>query len=394
MIYDKLRKVVHNYKYEKRWNAALNSRKRGHLQEVFDACKNANITLTEQPGEAEWLQKWSQLTPKVSIEFYRFYSTFIGPNPNILPDDIFHAIIDPIINDKISLPVFLNKNLYEILISKDAFPICIFRNINGDYLDCNYKDIHMDEAQLDRLLLKNDKIISQGRFIVKPTQETGRGKGVHLFCLKDGEWISDNNKRMSLGYLNREYGRDFIIQECIEPSNFVRQFNPVSYSTCRIYTYRSVIDGSMHFLGGYLRVGDVGSFKDNIGSGGFAIPILQDGSLASFASNGTRKRFEIVNGINLKNNNFKVPNFKKALELAYYGAEKNPLNRVLSFDILLDKNNDPHIVEFNLRAQTITTMQTTYKTFFGEYTDEIIDYCLNKLKRGYYPVYASYLKKY
>ena len=41
-----------------------------------------------------------------------------------------------------------------------------------------------------------------------------------------------------------------------------------------------------------------------------------------------------------------------------------------------------------------TTMQTTYKTFFGEYTDEIIDYCLSKLKRGFYPVYSSYLKKY
>lgn len=393
MILKKIKKVVNNYRYEKRWNNTFRLCKKVHLREIGEACKQANITLQPKPGEEEWLRKWSCLTPHLSIESYRFYSEFIGNDPNILSDDIFHAIIDPIINDKVSLPVFLNKNLYEILISKEAFPVCILRNMNGDYLDSNYKDIKMDVAQLDRILLKNDRIMSQGRFIIKPTQETGRGKGVHLFCLRDGKWISDHNKCFSLNYLKEEYGKDFIIQECIEPSDFVRQFNPTSYSTCRLYTYRSVIDGSMHFLGGYLRVGDLGSFKDNIGSGGYAIPILQDGSLASFASNGTRNRFETVNGVDLKRGCFKVPNFEKALELAYFGAEKNPLNRVLSFDIILDKMNQPHIVEFNLKAQTITTMQTTYKTFFGEYTDEIIDYCLTKMKKGYYPVYSSYLKR-
>ncbi len=393
MISKKIRDVVNNYRYERRFNDRLKLCRKVHLSEVNKACQQANISLHPQPGEEEWLRKWSRLTPHVSIESYRFYSEFLGNDPNILSDDIFHAIIDPIINDKVSLPVYLNKNLYEILISKDAFPICIFRNINGDFLDNSYKDFTMDEPQLDRMLLKNDRIISQGKFIVKPTQETGRGKGVHLFCYKEGKWIGDNNEYFSLTYLKKEYGKDFIVQECIEPSDFVRQFNPTSYSTCRIYTYRSVIDGSMHFLGGYLRVGDVGSFKDNIGSGGYAIPILQNGTLASFASNGTRKHYETVNGIDLKGGCFKVPNFEKVLELAYFGAEKNPLNRVLSFDILLDKKDQPHIVEFNLKAQTITTMQTTYKTFFGEFTDEIIEYCLNKMKNGYYPIFSNYLRK-
>ncbi|MCR4919110.1 MAG: hypothetical protein K5928_04755 [Prevotella sp.] len=367
--------------------------KKVHLREINEACKQAHITLHEQPGEEEWIRKWSRLSPHLSIESYRFYSEFLGNDPNILSDDMFHAIIDPIINDKVSLPVYLNKNLYEILISKEAFPICIFRKMNGDYLDSDYKDFNMDENRLDKILLKNERIISQGRFIVKPTQETGHGKGVHLFCYKEGKWVGDNNDLFSLTYLEEKYGKDLIIQECIEPSDFVRQFNPTSYSTFRIYTYRSVVDGAIHFLGGYLRVGDVGSFKDNIGSGGYAIPISKDGTLASFASNGTRKQYETVNGIDLKGGHFMIPNFEKVLELAYLGAEKNPINRVLSFDILLDKKNQPHIIEFNLKAQTITTMQTTYKTFFGEFTDEIIDYCLNKMKNGYYPVYLNYLRK-
>ena len=390
----KLRKVVHNYKYKKRWNASLEGRKKGHLHEISEACKESNLVLTEQPGEIEWIKKWSRLTPNLSVEFYRFYSLFIGNDSNILPDDVFHAIIDPIINDKISLPAYLNKNLYEKIVSPEVFPVCVLRNMNGDFLDRDYKDLQMTESLFEKIILKNEKLIQQGRFIVKPALETGRGKGVHLFCYKEGKWISDDNKEMSLLYLEREYGRDFIIQECIEPSAFVRQFNPISYSTFRIFTYRSVIDGAIHFLGGYLRVGNVGSFKDNLGGGGFAIPILDEGWLAPFASDESRNRYESVNGVDIKNHHCQIPNFDRIIDLAFFAAKANPMNRVLAFDILLDNNNNPHIIEINLRAQTIMTMQTTYKTFFGEYTDEIIEYCENKLKRGYYPVYPSYLRKY
>lgn len=366
---------------------------KAHAREIAQMCKSANITLRPVEGEDEFLAKWRPLMKNVNIDSYRFYSQFIGCDPNILPDDLFHAVIDPLINDKPSLPVYLNKNLYELLISKDAFPVCVIRNMNGDFLDKDYRDIQMNDKVFEEIIVNNQRLISQGRFILKPTVETGRGKGVRLFTYQNGIWLSNDGKELSLDFINKEYFADYIIQECVEPSDFVKQFNPTSYSTCRIYTYRSVKDGSMHFLGGYLRIGDTGSFKDNIGSGGFAIPIMNDGSLAHFASNGTRNRYHEVNGINLKNNTFYIPNFDKVLRLAFEGARRIPLDRVLSFDVLLDKDNNPHIVEFNLKCQTITTMQTTYKTFFGEFTDEIIEYCLEKIKKGHLQTYSFYLKK-
>ena len=36
-------------------------------------------------------------------------------------------------------------------------------------------------------------------------------------------------------------------------------------------------------------------------------------------------------------------------------------------------------IEFNIKNQTVTTVQTSGKTFFGEFTDEVIDYC--KIRR-------------
>lgn len=393
MISRRILSVVNNYRYEKRFNDTLKLCKKVHLREIENACKQANITLHAQPGEEEWLRKWSRLTPHVSIESYRFYSEFLGNDPNILSDDIFHAIIDPIINDKVSLPVYLNKNLYEKTMPQCSFPVCVIRNMNGDYMDRDYKDLQMTESLFNNMVIENQRLIQQGRFIIKPALNTGRGRGVHLFCYKDGKWVSDDNKTLSLDYLSKEYRSDFLIQECIEPSDFVRQFNPSSYSTFRIFTYRSVKDGEMHFLSGCLRIGDVGSFRDNVSTGGYAIPILDDGVLASYASNGTRKKYTIVNGVNLKEETYKIPNFDKILALAFEGAKMNPLNRVLCFDIILDTNNMPHIIEYNLKAQTIITIQATYKPFFGEFTDEIIEYCLSKMKNGYYPVYSNYLRK-
>ena len=63
--------------------------------------------------------------------------------------------------------------------------------------------------------------------------------------------------------------------------------------------------------------------------------------------------------------------------------------RLLSYDIILDQNNVPHIIEFNTRSQTVTTVQTTTKTFFGEYTDEVIDYCLKNKHRISYQINFS-----
>ena len=47
--------------------------------------------------------------------------------------------------------------------------------------------------------------------------------------------------------------------------------------------------------------------------------------------------------------------------------------------IILDEANIPHVIEFNIKNQTVTTVQTSGKTFFGEFTDEVIDYC--KIRR-------------
>ena len=103
------------------------------------------------------------------------------------------------------------------------------------------------------------------------------------------------------------------------------------------------------------------------------------GKLYPFASNIKRQRFDNINGISLTENQFVIPNFDKVLEYVFEVAKRNIPNRLLSFDVMLDKQNHPHLIEYNIKWQTVTTVQTTTKAFFGEFTDEVIDYCKRNL---------------
>ena len=375
-----MKKKFFNFIYQVLYYKYLYGHIRIHAKQIKRFSKLAGVDLVSKDGEKEYLEKWGKIYPRVSPRFYRFYSSFIGNDPNIVPDDCFHTIIEPLLNNQNALSTYSDKNMFELLFPKEYFPICILRNMGGCYMDRDYNALQMDKELLSRILISNEKIKKQGRFIVKPATETGGGKGVRLFILdSSGKWISNDGLEFSLTFLNKTYKRDFIIQECIEPCEFVRQFNPVSYSTIRIFTYRSVKDEKPHFIGGYLRVGAKNSFRDNMGSGGYSCPITEDGHLLSFASNIKRQKFDNINGVSLTGSNFVIPNFEKVLSYVFEVAKKNVPNRLLSFDVMLDRNNAPHLIEYNIKSQTVTTVQTTTKAFFGEFTDEVIDYCKQNL---------------
>lgn len=56
--------------------------------------------------------------------------------------------------------------------------------------------------------------------------------------------------------------------------------------------------------------------------GGYACPIKADGTLAKFATDSQRKRYDNINGISLTENTFEIPNFDKVMELVTYVAKR------------------------------------------------------------------------
>jgi len=382
-----MKKVIKYILYKLIYKHFENVYKTAHRKEMKMFCADANVKLKKLPNEREHIDKWKKIYHSVDLKFFRFYANYIGQDINIVPDDIFHIIIEPILNNQRSLSTYSDKNMYEKLLSPQIFPTCIIRNIDGDYLDKEYEIIDLNEDLFNNLVLKNEELIKDGKIIIKPTIDTCAGNGVRLFKIQEnGDWLSNDDHILTLSYLKLTYRKNFILQRTIEPSDFIRQFNQTSYSTLRIITYRSVKTDIPHILGMYLRVGATGSFKDNVWGGGYACCIQENGVLSNFASDSKRKKYNEINGISLTDSEFRIPNFSKVEELVKSTAKQIIPNRLLSFDIMLDKDNNPHVIEFNLKHQTVTTLQTLQKAYFGEYTNEVIDYCQKNLNKITYQI--------
>lgn len=362
--------------------------KRNHAKELKNYLSATGIKLKHQEQETEFLKKWSSLMPlgKINIGLYRFYAHYLGDDPRIITDDVFHITVEPCLNNQGAISVFGDKNMFERILPQKYFPVCVLRNMEYDYLDHDYHIIQMDNAEFRERILQDEYLCRKGKLIVKPATDTGGGLGVRLFTYNGNIWVSNDGATLTLDFLEKKYKRNFIIQEALEPCTFVKQFNPSSYSTFRIFTYRSVITDEPHFIGGYLRVGAKDSFKDNIWGGGYAIPINSDGTLATYASDAQRKRYDCVNGISLKDKILEIPNWNKIIGLCYDIAMKVIPNRLLSFDIMLDADEEPRCIEFNTKNQTVTTIQTTSKPFFDDYTEEVINYCMNHKGKRVYPI--------
>lgn len=372
----KIKNKIYNQMYSivrLRWDISYRLKHKLQLRRF----RKSGFSFAKREREEDFIRKWKVIYKYPCIDDYRFYASFIGEDPNILPDDLFHIIVEPTLNSQNALSLYSDKNLYDKLIDNKAFPVCLLRNIDGDFFDSNYKLLSdFDRVAFNSIILNNATLISQGRFIVKPTIDSYGGNGVRLFKQTEGRtWTSNDGVTLSFDKLIELYHSNFVIQECLEPAGFVKQFNPESYNTFRVITYRSVIDDKPKLLGFYMRIGAKGNFKDNVHSGGFVCPVGNDGKLFHYALDGRRKRHTVVNGINLENGDYCIPNYNGIIDFVFQISRKMLLQRLLSFDILLDKNNQPRIVEINIKNQTITTVQTTTGTFFGELTDEVIEYC-------------------
>ena len=80
--------------------------------------------------------------------------------------------------------------------------------------------------------------------------------------------------------------------------------------------------------------------------------------------------------INFAKQKLIVPNYEKIKEFACKIADAIPHHHIIALDIMLDENNNPVLIEYNISAFSVWLFQFTNGSGFGKYTDEIIDYCI------------------
>lgn len=281
-------------------------------------------------------------------------------DPRICSELLFRTKIELALNNQKLKHAWTDKNYFEMYFPDIDFPVVITRNIAGEFYDANYNIISNLEAKI--------KIKNYAKYAIKPSLDSGLGKNVSL-----------KTKINDIDEVFREYKRDYIIQEVLDQYEPISKLNPSSVNVIRIVSL--FINGRASSIMGALRCGAPGEFTDNSilkdGMGMFVIGITEEGKLKSKGYHSCGKQItQAPNGVRFSG--LEIPNYEYIKELTEKMHSKIAHFGFIGFDIAIDKNGKPIVMEYNLRGPGILYYQYVNGPLFGERTGEIISYIQSK----------------
>jgi len=260
---------------------------------------------------------------------------------------------------------YQNKGLLRRLYPSVKMPRTIIRRLNGLYYDENYNPLSYNDA----IQVICDESMDGKKMIVKPS---GLGGGRGIFFIEPNESLEKIKSEIKSVGINA-----FVIQELLIQSDFMKQFNPTSVNTLRISSL--IWKGDVHILATLVRVGKVGNAVDNYSQGGILLGVNSEtGQCNSWALTHDHERItSLPSGVILDQVPIVIPNFDIIRDTVRRLHFCNPYTKYISWDIALDENDMPVLIEANHAGMTQMHEAVT-GPLFGDLTEEILDEYLLK----------------
>jgi len=298
---------------------------------------------------------WGQLGVSVDIRTFRVCKNLIPAAPTtIVPESLYYSSIEPTLNRYLLTRFIAVKSFYEKWYDSDLFPKSILHRIDGAYYSTSLE--RLSDVDVERIIEKMAFPV-----VIKPNVYSGGGKGVRIAKSRE-ELLSlllDNN--------------NVIVQEMVKQHHFVAQYHPESINTCRVYLYKSVRDDVIHVLHVTLRVG-IGSPIDNEKAGGIHVYIGRDGKMSGNAVDYLGNTYESHPLTGVKFDRI-MPYMQSLYRNSIDIAQKVHYCRIIGLDMYLDESGVWKAIEVNIDSATLRFAQYHGQPFFGEFTDEVIEYC-------------------
>ena len=153
---------------------------------------------------------------------------------DIIPLEFIASMVEPILTPRKYQFYYSDKNNFNKLLPEVFMPKVFLMNIDGFMYDGKYNLLKHDEVEAYLRGLSK----SQDRIVLKPSRQAS-GVGVQILK-KDayGNFANGNGRMLSLQMLKEDYGANYLLQECLNQSDYMSQFNSSSINTIRIATYR------------------------------------------------------------------------------------------------------------------------------------------------------------
>ncbi|HHT9109659.1 MAG TPA: sugar-transfer associated ATP-grasp domain-containing protein [Candidatus Brocadiaceae bacterium] len=318
---------------------------------------------------------WKKYGFKVNTLWHRAYIQINGiEDHRYIPEDIFYAFIEPGLNRKDLYHAYVDKNNYDRLFSGVRMPKVIIRNISGKYYDGNYEGIA--RATVCDFL----KIFEGQYYIVKPSLQSSGGKNVMKLHIHSKKLFIDD-QYTTLEDIEKIIPRDFLVQEYLEQHAMLKNIYPFSVNTMRIVTLR--IHNDIHVIQVILKFGNHGAYVDNETPGGINCRVDNEGMLGKFAVDRYFFKYYKHPYTGSSFENMQIPQFTVALNFVKNLHRNLFYFDMASWDVAVDKDGAPVLIELNLMYQGLTFLQVHNGPLFGDFTERILDEklgCRNRLK--------------
>jgi hypothetical protein len=313
--------------------------------------------------EAEHRRWWRPLDPFLRMDTFRICYNLAGhADPRIVPEETFASIVERCLNPP-DWPFWLaHKSLLYKFLPAGVLPPAHLHNFGGLFFDAAFRPLASPSVESCLRALTYPVVL-------KPNWRSSGGRGV-LFLHTPDELLAALKSRS-----------DFLVQAFLVQHPFFRAYHDYGVNTLRVYTYRSVSDNRVHILNVALRMGVAGSL-DNLTAGGIVCFVHPDGRLHHYACDRYGQKFDRHPDSGLPfGPDVRIPHFDRLLQLATELASRLPMIRVAGWDMALDAQEQWRCIELNPHGHSIRFAQYAGQPFFGEFTEEVISYCLSHPRR-------------
>lgn len=326
-----------------------------HIQKTTDTAIPELSAEAKQEALAYWRERGIELS---STEWHRYYYAKTGNiDPRFVPDDVFHRVIRPRMND-IHMAAAWSDKAYTDWVVRDVKTVrSVLRCVNGRLLNEQFELIDRKAA--------NVILNSYEALVLKPTMFTDTGKNVVLahapFAIDD---------------ILAKYGRFFVVQIPLRQHPDMALLNESSVNTIRVDTV--LFDKEAHAIPAIVKVGRPGDFTDNGGGDKQRVFLgVNHGCYTDFAfDHDCNKFYSLPNGFAFAGQ--KIPFLREICRAAEKAHTRVPHFGLAFWDMSVDVNGEPVIVEMNLRYPDSYIPQVASGPFFGDYTEEVLKYIQKK----------------
>ncbi len=333
------------------------------------------------------LELWKRLGLPCNDKWLRFLTNLTGIEDYCYcPEDLYFARVERILNDcNRAGNECEDKNLLGLYVGDDIAPHTFLRYVRGFWFDGEGSGI---SEKIAEDILSSD----HGEVIGKVCVASSGGKGVSgfVFDKKQKQYIDNVGNFLTIDYIKRR-SHSFVVQERIQQCDFEAQFNTSSTNTFRIATLRCPWNGEIVVLKTGMRMGVGASVVDNLSSGGISVAINKNGFLDDHAYAWLDfKEFNEHPISHIKFEGLKFPYYEKAVSMIKQLSCRNPNMNVVTWDIVIDKDENVRVLEINTSGISLDWMQFNYGSFFGEHTEAVVDWCASHLEMDKYSHFRSF----